>query len=94
MTYHSPYPSTDPAILRAHKRLTKLRGYYVFPTNSEVAIYGKVSPMIALAIIAIVLSGASGFVWYLTPSHVKIIPCMETLAFVMLTILFYYLSRK
>lgn len=92
MTSHSPYPSTDTAILRAHKRLTKLRGYYVFPTNSEVAIYGKVSPMIALAIIAIVLSGASGFVWYLAPTHVKIIPCMATLAFLVLSCVFWILK--
>lgn len=91
MTYHSPYPSTDLAILRAHKRLTKLRGYYVFPTNSEVAIYGKVSPMIALAIIAIVLSGASGFVWYLTPTTVKIISCMATLGFTVLSCIFWTL---
>jgi hypothetical protein len=41
MTYRSAYPSTDPAVLRAHRFLMALRGYYVFPTNSEIAIYGK-----------------------------------------------------
>lgn len=50
--------------------------------------------MIAMTIISIILSLASGVVWYLSPSHVKIMPALLAIFFWLLAILFYLFIGK